>query len=83
VAKASPKVLMALHAKDNHGKFRTKGRFSSATVRGTVWDTIDRCDGTLTVVKRGTVDVYDNHKRKTIRVHAGHSYLAKAFGRLG
>jgi hypothetical protein len=79
-AKASPKVLQVLHAKDNHGKYRTKGRYSAATVRGTVWDTIDRCDGTLTVVKRGTVDVFDTRKRKTIRVRAGHSYLAKAFG---
>ena len=30
------------------GKFRTRGRYSSATVRGTVWKTEDRCDGTLT-----------------------------------
>jgi hypothetical protein len=42
-----------------------------------VWDTIDRCDGTLTIVKRGTVDVTDFRLRKTISVHAGHRYLAK------
>jgi hypothetical protein len=77
-AKARPSVLQALRAKDNHGKFRTKGRYSSATVRGTEWTTEDRCDGTLTIVKRGTVDVFDTVRRKTIRLRAGHRYLAKA-----
>jgi hypothetical protein len=31
-----------------HGRFRTRGRNSSATVRGTEWLTEDRCDGTVT-----------------------------------
>lgn len=78
-ARASPKVLQTLKATDDHGKFRTQGRYSSATVRGTEWETIDRCDGTLTAVERGTVEVYDEGTRKTVTVHAGHSYLAKAF----
>ena len=69
-------VLQTLNATDNHGSFRTTGRYSAATVRGTVWSTSDRCDGTLTVVKRGTVDVFDKITRKTVTVHAGHSYLA-------
>jgi len=73
----SHNVLQTLHASDNNGKFRTKGRYSAGTVRGTKWDTIDRCDGTLTTVHRGTVDVLDFARRKTITVHAGHSYLAK------
>ena len=47
-------------------------------VRGTIWDTTDRCDGTLTAVRHGTVYVTDFGRRKTIAVHAGHSYLAKA-----
>ena len=38
---------------DGKGKFRTTGQFSSATVRGTKWLVEDRCDGTLTQVKRG------------------------------
>ena len=37
------------------GRFRTRGRNSSATVRGTAWITVDRCDGTLTRVTRGRV----------------------------
>ena len=32
-----------------------RGKFSSATVRGTQWVVIDRCDGTLTRVTEGTV----------------------------
>ncbi len=32
-----------------HGNFQTVGSYSSATVRGTEWQTIDRCDGTQTV----------------------------------
>jgi hypothetical protein len=31
-----------------HGRFRTRGRSSSATVRGTDWLTEDRCEGTVT-----------------------------------
>ncbi len=77
-AKASPKVLQTLKASDNHGQYRTSGRYSSASVLGTQWTTSDRCDGTLTSVQRGTVDVYDFATRKTIVVHAHHSYLAKA-----
>jgi DNA-binding beta-propeller fold protein YncE len=60
------------------GRFRTRGRFSAATVRGTVWLTADRCDGTLTKVSRGRVAVRDFRRRKTITVRAGRSYLARA-----
>jgi hypothetical protein len=77
-AAANPKkVLQTLHASDNHGRFRTRTRASAATVRGTVWDTIDKCGGTITHVHRGTVDVFNLHTRKTFVVHAGHSYYAR------
>jgi hypothetical protein len=78
VAKVSKRTLQLLHGSDNHGKFRTKGRYAAATVRGTVWSIADRCDGTLTHVTRGTVVVSDLVRHKTITVHAGHSYLALA-----
>ena len=64
------------------GAFRTKGRFASATVRGTFWFIQDRCDGTLTQVIEGTVDVLDTVKHKTVSVTAGQSYLAVARGPL-
>jgi hypothetical protein len=60
------------------GRFRTSGRNSSATVRGTRWEIIDRCDGTLTKVKRGSVVVRDFRKKKNVVVKAGKSYLARA-----
>jgi hypothetical protein len=44
---------------DGKGKFRTSGRYSAATVRGTRWLVEDRCDGTLTRVARGEVEVED------------------------
>jgi len=59
------------------GRFRTKGKNASGTVRGTWWLTQDSCAGTLIRVKRGVVDVYDFKKRKHVLVHAGHSYFAK------
>ena len=59
------------------GSFRTRGRYAAATVRGTHWLTSDRCDGTLTRVTRGVVEVTDLPKHKTVTVRAGGSYLAK------
>jgi hypothetical protein len=44
---------------DGKGSFRTSGRYSAATVRGTRWLTEDRCDGTITRVVRGEVQVDD------------------------
>jgi hypothetical protein len=58
------------------GSYRTRGRHSAATIRGTVWTTVDRCDGTLTRVARGTVVVRDFRLRRNIVVSAGKSYLA-------
>ncbi len=65
---------------DGKGSFRTKGKYSSATVRGTKWLVQDSCSGTLTRVVRGTVAVRDNVKHKTVVVRAGKSYLARPRG---
>jgi hypothetical protein len=63
------------------GKFRTRGRYSSATVRGTIWRTDDRCDGTLTQVQEGSVTVRDFGRKRDIVVRAGKSYLAEPLPR--
>ena len=63
------------------GKFRTRGRYSSATVRGTIWKTEDRCDGTLTQVREGSVTVRDFGRRQDIVVRAGRSSLAEPLPR--
>jgi Thrombospondin type 3 repeat len=60
------------------GRWRARGRNSAGTSRGTVWITTDRCDGTLTTVKRGRVAVRDFRRKKTIIVRAGKRYLARA-----
>jgi hypothetical protein len=65
---------------DGKGRFRTSGRFSSATVRGTRWVVSDRCDGTLTRVVRGSVTVRDRVRHKTVIVREGGQYLARAPG---
>jgi hypothetical protein len=59
------------------GSFRTRGRYSAATVRGTKWLVQDSCSGTLTRVARGVVKVRDSVRRRTIVVRAGHRYLAR------
>jgi hypothetical protein len=46
-------------------------------VRGTVWATVDRCDGTLTRVKEGKVLVRDLRRKRSVLVGAGRSYLAR------
>lgn len=65
---------------DGKGRFRTRGRYSSATVRGTKWIVEDRCGGTLTRLPRrprnSRVDVRDLVTRRTVRLRAGRSYLA-------
>jgi len=66
-----------LWAKDDHGRFRSRGRNSAATVRGTEWITHETCAGTVTKVLEGAVDVFDRHTKRTVRVRAGQSYLAR------
>ena len=75
----SSKVLGRLNA-SGHGHFTVQGRYSAATVRGTVWSVGDRCEGTFTKVTRGVVVVRDFRRRKTITLFTGQSYLARAPG---
>ena len=73
-AKRPPRVLWG---RDDHGRFRTRGSNSVATVRGTSWYVEDRCDGTLTRVSKGSVSVRELHRQRTVIVNAGKSYLAR------
>ena len=72
---ASSRTLQLLHA-SAHGKFRTKGKYSAATVLGTIWTVADRCDGTITHDVTDSVVINDFVHHKTIILHAGQSYLA-------
>jgi hypothetical protein len=62
---------------EGKGSFRTSGKYSSATVRGTKWLVTDRCDGTVTRVTQGSVLVRDFKRRRNIVVRAGKQYLAR------
>jgi hypothetical protein len=60
------------------GRFRTRGRNSHATVRGTVWTVTDTCKKTVTAVAEGSVRVRDLVKRRTVTVDAGERYVARS-----
>ncbi|HEX5923924.1 MAG TPA: hypothetical protein VFY45_08835, partial [Baekduia sp.] len=65
------------------GRIKTQGRYGSAIVRGTRWIMVDRCasnpnPGTFVSVQEGIVAVRDFARRKSINVHRGERYLARA-----
>jgi hypothetical protein len=66
-----------LWGSDQGGRFRTHGRNSHATVRGTRWMVADTCKGTLTRVSKGSVVVRDTVRHKSIVLTAGEHYLAR------
>jgi hypothetical protein len=70
------KTVRRLWAKGS-GKFRTRGRYASAAIRGTDWLTADRCDSTFVKTRQGVVAVLDLVLKKTVLVKAGQSYAAK------
>lgn len=76
-AQAKEKPVRRLWGKGK-GRFRTRGRYSSGTVRGTNWLTADYCDGTLTRVVSGIVQVYDLVQKNWVSLKPGQSYFAQA-----
>jgi len=66
----------SLWGHDRGGRFRTHGRDSVATVRGTTWQVTDRCDGTVTRVTEGAVLVRDTRTGRRTLVRAGQTHLA-------
>ena len=59
------------------GRFRTRGRHSAATVRGTRWATVDRCTSTTIKVFEGVVDVMDFELERVFTVRAGERHVAR------
>jgi len=60
------------------GKFRVKGQYSAATIRGTKWLVQDTCTTTITRVTQGSVSVRDTVRKKTVIVRKGKRYVARA-----
>ena len=65
---------------DGRGRFRTRGKYGAATVRGTKWLTEDRCAGTFVRVVRGKVSVEDRvrPKRRNKLIEGGEKILIAA-----
>ena len=74
---ARRKPKRRLWGSDHGGRFRTHGKNSHATVRGTRWVVGDSCAGTLTRVSSGQVVVRDTVRRKNVVLDAGERYLAR------
>jgi hypothetical protein len=47
------------------------------TVRGTEWSVADRCDGTVTRVTEGAVDVRVRRTGRIVRLEAGERFRAR------
>jgi len=83
-----PRALAAGHASGKHvvrklwtnahGSYSTKGNYAAGAVQGTEWLTEDLCEGTLIRVTRDKVKVTDLVNHRTVVVHVGHKFLAKA-----
>ena len=63
---------------NGHGTYSTRGNYATGAVLGTVWETIDRCNGTGVRVITDSVLVTNRVTHKHVRVKAGHTYIAKA-----
>jgi len=63
---------------NGHGTYSTRGNYATGAVLGTVWETIDRCNGTGIRVVTDSVLVTNLVTHKKTRVKAGHTYIAKA-----
>jgi hypothetical protein len=66
-----------LWAKDDHGRYRTRGGNSVATTRGTTWLTVERCGRTVTRVFDGAVLVRNRHTGRRVLVEADERYAAR------
>jgi hypothetical protein len=76
-ATASAKKKKSRHLwGDSQGNFRTVGKSSSATTRGTKYLVTDTCGGTTTTVVRGKVLIRQFSDNTEHTVTAGHSYFA-------
>jgi hypothetical protein len=79
-ASASRLPRRLVWVRDNHGRFRTHGKNSIATVRGTKWLTKDTCHGTTTRVREGKVAVRNLRTHRTVVLTAGESYMVHRRG---
>ena len=83
-AKKKPTTVVRQLWGKAHGKYKTDGRYGSASVSGTVWVTEDRCDGTLIrAIKDNVFVVAFAHPHKKHDVRQGQSFFIPAPGYSG
>ena len=75
--KKKPKPVRRLWG-SGKGTYKTTGKYASATLRGTYWLVADYCNGTLIIVRNGSVIVRDLVTGKTVIVKAGGSYFVSS-----
>jgi hypothetical protein len=77
---ASKGIVRTLDVTATKGVFRAVGGAASAVATSATgrWTTSDRCDGTLTTVRKGSVAVAAHGRKRLLRVTAGHSLLVRA-----
>jgi hypothetical protein len=77
-AKGTPVRQLWGHA---HGSFSTSGRGGAATVLGTIWQTVDYCNGTLFKAVKDSITVVTFAQPHTKHLIAqGHSFFAAVSG---
>jgi len=80
-AKKKPTTVVRHLWGNAHGKYTTNGRYGSASVSGTVWETEDLCDGTLIrAIKDNVIVVAFAHRHKKHNVRQGQSFFIPAPG---
>jgi hypothetical protein len=72
-----PEARLRVATDRRRGHWRVKGKHSIAAAIGTDWITVEACSRTVTVVRRGRVQVFDRVKRRTVTVRAGQTYVAR------
>lgn len=77
IGTAKHKRKRRLWGRDTRGRWRTHGRGSQATTRGTSWVMQERCDGTYTRVTEGSIEVRDHYLKRTVVLNAGERYVAR------
>jgi hypothetical protein len=76
-SQAAPTTTVRQLWGNGKGRFRTRGRYAAATVRGTNWLTADRCNGTFVRVRQGVIQVNDLRPPVQVTLRAGRTYLAR------
>ncbi|HWH10606.1 MAG TPA: IPT/TIG domain-containing protein [Solirubrobacteraceae bacterium] len=73
-----PATVLGLVRAIATGRFEVRGRYGAASGSGATWTTSDRCDGLLTSVGQGLVEVSAPAGGRRVTVRAGTTYLEKA-----